>query len=86
MIGPGSKITMHDRQTLETIPQPAHVDFVIMMALPVSSPSWSEFKRHWLMSPVQLCQYLVPVVVGGLLVLRARLQSYRNLRLALDGC
>ncbi|HEY2838348.1 MAG TPA: hypothetical protein VGJ26_04320 [Pirellulales bacterium] len=85
-IGPGSSITMTDRETLRQIPQP-RPDFVIM--IPICDPtswSWSGIRRWYTSNAVQSCQLLFPAAVAGMLLLRGRQLALRRERLFIVGC
>lgn len=87
-IGPGSRITMQDRQTLEQLPQPPEPDIVLMLWLPIDARncSWQEIRGFFFSSPAQLCQLLLPATVAGALVMRARQLSRRREALVVGGC
>lgn len=87
-IGPGSRITMRDWQTLQPLEQPQQPDFVIVMMLPIHSQSWSwsEMRGFWLSNPVQACQLLLPAAVAVVFLLRGRQLALDTARLAVDGC
>lgn len=87
-IGPGSRITMQDRQTLEQLAQPSEPEVVLMLWLPIDARncSWSVIRGFFFSSPAQLCQLLFPAAVAGALVLRAHQLSRRRESLIVGGC
>jgi hypothetical protein len=86
-IGPGSKIVMRDRQTLQPLEQPKEPDFVLMMWVPINEQAWSwrEVRGFFLSSPVQSCQLLLPVAIAAVILRRRRL-ALRQEWLAISGC
>jgi hypothetical protein len=87
-IGPGSRIKMYDRQTLNELEQPPQPDFVLVLGMPVVGESWtwSAFHRWFLARPVQLCQTLLPAAMSAALLFRWRRLALRTERLTVAGC
>lgn len=87
-IGPGSRITMYDRQTMNELEQPPQPDFVLMLGMPIVGESWTwhAFHRWFLASPLQLCQTLVPAAMAAALLFRWRQLALRADRLTVAGC
>lgn len=85
-IGPGSRIVMRDRQTLEAIEQPPQHDFVIMVGTPFHAGAVAEMKRWWLANPVQIAQLLLPAAVGLGLILRGKQLARQRLQLSFGSC
>jgi hypothetical protein len=79
-IGPGTRITMYDRQTMQELEQPPEPDFVLVLGMPVVAKSWTwtAFHRWFLASPVHLCQVLVPGAMAAVLLLRWRQLALRS--------
>jgi hypothetical protein len=79
-IGPGSRITMYDRQTFQELEQPPEPDFVLMLGMPVVAEAWTwhAFHRWFLSNPVQLCQTLLPAALAAIFILRWRQLSLRR--------
>jgi hypothetical protein len=87
-IGPGSRITMYDRQTFQELEQPPEPDFVLMLGMPVVAEAWTwhAFHRWFLSNPVQLCQTFLPAALAAILILRWRQLSLRRQSLACTAC
>jgi hypothetical protein len=85
-IGPGSTITMRDRQTLEVMEQPRQPDFIVMISFPLHSAAWSDLRRLWLTNPVQIAQLLLPAGVAGGFLLRTRQLAQRREQFVLGSC
>jgi hypothetical protein len=86
-IGPGSRIVMHDRTTLQPLEQPKEPDFVLMLWAPINQQafSWREVHGFFLASPIQSCQLLLPIAVA-VVILRRRQLALRTDWLAASGC
>jgi hypothetical protein len=81
-IGPHSRVTMYDSETLQPIEQPPAPDFVLTLWLPINAQSltWPELHRVFLSNPVQPCQILLPAAIACLFLLRSRQRSHRQQR------
>jgi hypothetical protein len=85
-IGPGSRITMYDRQSMHELEQPQHADFTMVITLPITNQTSSEVFWRLMTNPGQLSQLLLPVVVAAAATLRARQLALQQSRLALGTC
>jgi hypothetical protein len=87
-IGPGSRITMYDRQAMNELEQPPQPDFILMLGMPVVEDcwNWSAFQRWFLSNPVQLCQTLLPAAMAAALLIRWRQLALRRESLACIAC